>query len=170
MIELMSIFVSIFSMDFYTRFKDDQEFVLATHVFANVAHFRKLLAEFPWDSQSDWVHWALLEATLIKARAITDFLITKKQRRPDDFCARSLVDSWILEEIEFMEIRELVNKQVAHFSIQRYIAGDPELVVSSSELISLLRFVDRAFYAFEIELESHKPELYSALSSPVIFH
>jgi hypothetical protein len=156
-------------MNILDRYKDDQEFALAVHVFANVAHFRKLLAEFPWDSQSDWVHWALLEATLIKARAITDFLITEKLRHPDDFCAQSLVDSWMQEEIEFIEIRELVNKQVAHFSIQRYIAGDPESVMSASELISALVSVDLAFSRFEVELRSHESDLYSTLSIPVIF-
>jgi hypothetical protein len=146
-------------MSILDRHKDDQEFALAVHVFANVAHFRKLLAEFPWDSQSDWVHWALLEATLIKARAITDFLITEKLRHPDDFCAQSLVDSWIQEEIEFIEIRELVNKQVAHFSIQRYIAGDPESVVSDSDLMDIFNLVDSAFGKFQIELQRQRPEL-----------
>jgi hypothetical protein len=168
LIELMSIFVSIFSMDFYTRFKYDQEFVLATHVFANVAHFRKLLAEYPWDSQSDWVHWALLEATLIKARAITDFLITKKQRHPDDFCAESLLDSWIQQEIDFLEIRDLVNKQVAHFSLQRYIQGNPDAVVSAKDLIEILNLVDEAFYKFQIELERQRPELFKDLGKQFV--
>jgi hypothetical protein len=74
-------------MDLFDRYKNDGHFVLATHVFINVSHFRKLLCEFPWHSQPDWVQWGLLEATLIKARALTDFLITDSPKRSDDFLA-----------------------------------------------------------------------------------
>ena len=155
-------------MSILDRYKDDQEFALAAHVFANVSHFRKLLTEFPWDSQSDWVQWALLEATLIKARSITDFLITDRHGHRDDFCAKFLIDSWIQGEIEFMEIRELVNKQVAHFSLQRFIAGDPESVVPVSEIRSALTSIDLAFSRFEIEFERQQPELFKDVASQFI--
>jgi hypothetical protein len=103
-------------MDIFARYKEDKNFVLGTHVFANVAHFRKVLVEFPWDSQPDWIHWGLLEATLVKARAIADFLITDNHGHKDDFAAKSILSTWNQSETDFLELRELVNKQVAHFA------------------------------------------------------
>ncbi len=139
-------------MDIFDRFKKDKDFVLAIHIFANVSHFRKLLSEFPWNSQQDWVQWGLLEATLIKARVLTDFLITDSQRHPDDFLAKSMVSKWVQPESDFNKLRGLVNKQVAHFAQQRFIGGLGEAEISTEWLFVELRAVDLAFSKFEVNL------------------
>jgi hypothetical protein len=151
-------------MDIFDRYKNDKDFVLATHIFANVAHFRKLLDEFPWDSQSDWVQWGLLEATLVKARAIADFLITDSQNRKKDFGAKSMIPTWIQFESEFIKLRELVNKQVAHFAQQRFIGGLDEAAISDESLIAALRSVDVVFSRFEVELSAHNSDLSDELT------
>lgn len=135
-------------MDPFDRCKNDKGFVLATHVFVNVSHFRKLLSEFPWHSQADWVQWGLLEATLVKARALTDFLITDSPKHSDDFLARSMVPNWVQPESDFSELRGLVNKQVAHFAQQRFIGNQQDLAISPDHLIAQLRAVDRVFSRF----------------------
>ncbi len=150
-------------MDPFARYKTDKDFVLASHVFANVAHFRKLLEEYPWSSQPNWVHWGLLEATLVKARAIVDFLITDSHTHPDDFGACSMVPDWVLPQSDFLEFRELVNKQVAHFAQQRFIGNQQDLAISSDHLYFFLKTVDFAFLRFEKELERVDPDLYSIL-------
>ncbi len=150
-------------MDLFDRYKYDERFVLATHVFVNVSHFRKLLDEFPWRSQPDWVQWGLLEATLIKARALTDFLTTDSPKRPDDFLAKSMVSNWIQPESDFSELRGLVNKHVAHFAQQRFIGNQQVLAISSDHLIAQLRIVDRVFFRFEKELDKVDSDFYSEL-------
>lgn len=150
-------------MDLFDRYKNDKGFVLATHVFVNVSHFRKLLSEFPWHSQAVWVQLGLLEATLVKARALTDFLITDSPKHSDDFLARSLVSNWVQPESDFCELRGLVNKQVAHFAQQRFIGNQQDLAISSDHLCVLLKTVDFAFSRFEKELERVDPDLYSNL-------
>ncbi len=151
-------------MDVFDRYKNDDGFVLATHVFANVSHFRKLLSELPWNSQPDWIQWGLLEATLVKARAIADFLITDTRNHVDDFGARSMLSGWIQPESDFIELRELVNKQVAHFAQQRFIGESEELEVSVEQLIRLLEGVENCFIKFETSLKEGNPELFSAIS------
>ena len=151
-------------MDLFDRYKNDKGFVLATHVFVNVSHFRKLLSEFPWHSQADWVQWGLLEAMLVKARALTDFLITDSPKHQDDFLARSMVSNWIQPESDFLELRGLVNKQVAHFTQQRFIGNQQDLAISSDHLCVLLKTVDLAFSRFEIELREVDSELYTELT------
>ena len=151
-------------MEIFQRFSDDKDFALATHVFANASHFRKLLHEFPWDSQSDWIQWGLLEATLVKARAIADFLITDTQNRKEDFVARSMIPHWIQNESEFAELRELVNKQVAHFAQERFIDGLEKAVISEDSLIAALRAVESAFSRFEAELCKHNSDLHDQLT------
>ena len=150
-------------MNLFDRYKNDEGFVLATHVFVNVSHFRKLLSEFPWHSQTDWVQWGLLEATLIKARALTDFLITDSPKHSDDFLAKSMVANWVQPESDFSELRGLVNKQVAHFAQQRFIGNQQELAIASDYLIAQLRMVDLIFSRFEKELDKEDPDLYSEL-------
>ena len=150
-------------MNLFDRYKNDEGFVLATHVFVNVSHFRKLLSEFPWHSQTDWVQWGLLEATLIKARALTDFLITDSPKHSDDFLAKSMVANWVQPESDFSELRGLVNKQVAHFAQQRIIGNQQELAIASDYLIAQLRMVDLIFSRFEKELDKEDPDLYSEL-------
>ena len=137
---------------------------MATHVFVNVSHFRKLLSEFPWNSQPEWVQWGLLEATLVKARALTDFLITDSPKHSDDFLANSMVSNWDQPESDFLELRGLVNKQVAHFAQQRFIGNQQDLAFSSDHLCFLLKTVDLAFSRFEIELREVDSELYSELT------
>ena len=151
-------------MDLFDRYKNDKSFVLATHVFVNVAHFRKLLSEFPWHSQPDWVQWGLLEATLVKARALTDFLITDSPKHSDDFLARSMVPNWVQSESDFLELRGLVNKQVAHFAQQRFFGNQQDPAISSDHLCVLLKKVDLAFSRFEIELREVDSELYTELT------
>ena len=148
-------------MDIFDRYKNDEAFVLATHVFVNVSHFRKLLSEFPWHSQPDWVQWALLEATLIKARALTDFLITESPKHSDDFLAMTMASNWVQPESDFSELRGLVNKQVAHFAQQRFIENKQDLAISSDHLFALVKEVDMAFSRFEIELREVEFELYT---------
>lgn len=150
-------------MNLFDRYKNDEGFVLATHVFVNVSHFRKLLSEFPWHSQTDWVQWGLLEATLIKARALTDFLITDSPKHSNDFLAKSMVANWVQPESDFSELRGLVNKQVAHFAQQRFIGNQQELAIASDYLIAQLRMVDLIFSRFEKELDKEDPDLYSEL-------
>jgi hypothetical protein len=150
-------------MDLFDRYKNDKGFVLAIHVFVNVSHFRKLLSEFPWHSQADWVQLGLLEATLVKARALTDFLITDSPKHSDDFSATSMVSNWVQPESDFLELRGLVNKQVAHFAQQRFIGNQQDLAISSDHLCVLLKMVDFAFSRFEKELERVEPDLYSNL-------
>lgn len=150
-------------MDLFDRYKNDKGFVLATHVFVNVSHFRKLLSEFPWHSQPDWVQWGLLEATLIKARALTDFLISDSPKHLDDFLAKSMVSNWIQPESDFSELRGMVNKQVAHFAQQRFIGNQQELAVTSDHLITQLRMVDRVFSRFEKELDKVDSDIYREL-------
>ena len=150
-------------MNLFDRYKNDEGFVLATHVFVNVSHFRKLLSEFPWHSQTDWVQWGLLEAMLIKARALTDFLITDSPKHSDDFLAKSMVANWVQPESDFSELRGLVNKQVAHFAQQRFIGNQQELAIASDYLIAQLRMVDLIFSRFEKELDKEDPDLYSEL-------
>ena len=150
-------------MNLFDRYKNDEGFVLATHVFVNVSHFRKLLSEFPWHSQTDWVQWGLLEATLIKARALTDFLIPDSPKHSDDFLAKSMVANWVQPESDFSELRGLVNKQVAHFAQQRFIGNQQELAIASDYLIAQLRMVDLIFSRFEKELDKEDPDLYSEL-------
>jgi len=152
-------------MDIFDKYKNDQGFVLATHVFVNVSHFRKLLSEFPWNSQPDWVQWGLLEATLVKARALTDFLITDSPKHSDDFLASSMVSNWDQPESDFLELRGLVNKQVAHFAQQRFIGTQQDLAISSDHLCVLLKRVDLAFSRFETELREVDSELYAELTS-----
>jgi hypothetical protein len=151
-------------MDIFDKYKNDQGFVLATHVFVNVSHFRKLLSEFPWNSQPDWVQWGLLEATLVKARALTDFLITDSPKHSDDFLASSMVSNWDQPESDFLELRGLVNKQVAHFAQQRFIGTQQDLAISLDHLCVLLKRVDLAFSRFEIELREVDSELYTELT------
>jgi hypothetical protein len=151
-------------MDLFEKYKNDQGFVLATHVFVNVSHFRKLLSEFPWNSQPDWVQWGLLEATLVKARALTDFLITDSPKHSDDFLASSMVSNWDQSESDFLELRGLVNKQVAHFAQQRFIGTQQDLAISSDYLCVLLKRVDLAFSRFETELREVDSELYTELT------
>lgn len=151
-------------MDPFARYKTDKDFVLATHVFANVAHFRKLLDEFPWSSLPNWINWGLLEATLVKARAIADFLITDAHAHPDDFGACSMVSNWVLSQSEFLELRELVNKQVAHFAQQRFIGDRQEVAITPDDLIVQLTEVNKAFSRFESELNEVNPDLYSELT------
>ena len=150
-------------MDLFDRYKNDGHFVLATHVFINVSHFRKLLCEFPWHSQPDWVQWGLLEATLIKARALTDFLITDSPKRSDDFLAKSMISNWVQSESDFSELRGLVNKHVAHFAQQRFIGNQQEVAISSDHLIAQLRIVDKVFSRFEKELDKVDSDFYSEL-------
>jgi len=155
-------------MDFFDRYKNDEDFVLATHVFVNVSHFRKLLSEFPWHSQPDWVQWGLLEATLIKARALIDFLITDSPKHSDDFLAKSMVSNWVQPESDFLDLRGLVNKQVAHFAQQRFIGNQQELEITSDHLIAQLRMVDLVFSRFEKELDKVDPDLYSELIKQIL--
>jgi hypothetical protein len=152
-------------MDIFERYKVDKDFVLATHVFADVAHFRKLLQEFPWNSQPDWVHQGLLESTLIKARALSDFLISDPKTHSDDFRARSMVSNWVQSESDFVELRNLVNKQIAHFAHQRFIENQQNLAISSDHLFVLLEKVNLVFSRFEIELKDEDSELYIELTS-----
>lgn len=161
----MSISENISKMDIFERYKIDKDFVLATHVFADVAHFRKLLQEFPWNTQPDWVHQGLLESTLIKARALTDFLISAPKKHLGDFRACSMVSNWVQSESDFVELRNLVNKQIAHFAQQRFIENQHDLPISSDHLFVLLKTVDFAFSRFEKELERVDPDLYSSLVS-----
>ena len=156
-------------MDLFDRYKNDKGFVLATHVFVNVSHFRKLLNEFPWHSQPDWVQWGLLEATLVKARALTDFLITDSPKHSDDFLARSMVSNWVQPESDFLELRGLVNKQVAHFAQQRFIGTQQDLAISLDHLCVLLKTVDLDFSRFEKELDKVDPDLFSELASQFLF-
>ena len=151
-------------MDIFERYKVDRDFVLATHVFADVAHFRKLLQEYPWNTQPDWVYQGLLESTLIKARALSDFLISDPRKHSDDFRASSMVSNWVQSESEFVELRDLVNKQVAHFAKKRFIGDQQELAISSDYLIFLLKSVDLVFSRFEKELEKVDSDLYSELT------
>jgi hypothetical protein len=151
-------------MDIFDKYKNDQGFVLATHVFVNVSHFRKLLSEFPWNSQPDWVQWGLLEATLVKARALTDFLITDSPKHSDDFLASSMVSNWDQPESDFLELRGLVNKQVAHFAQQRFIGTQQDLAISLDHLCVLLKRVDLTFSRFEIELREVDAELWTELT------
>lgn len=152
-------------MDIFERYKVDSVFVLATHVFADIAHFRKLLQEFPWSTQPDWVQQGLLESTLIKARALSEFLISDSKKHSDDFLAMSMVSNWVQSESDFSELRGLVNKQVAHFAQQRFIENRQELAISSDHLFALLKTVDMAFLRFEIELREVDSELYSELTN-----
>ena len=152
-------------MDIFERYKVDRDFVLAIHVFADVAHFRKLLQEFPWDTQPDWVHQGLLESTLIKARALSDFLISDPKTHSDDFRARSMVSNWVQSESDFVELRNLVNKQIAHFAHQRFIENQQNLSISSDHLFVLLEKVDLIFSRFEKELRDEDSELYIELTS-----
>jgi hypothetical protein len=156
-------------MDLFDRYKNDKVFVLDTHVFVNVSHFRKLLNEFPWHSQPDWVQWGLLEATLVKARALTDFLITDALKHSDDFLARSMVSNWVQQSSDFSELRELVNKHVAHFAQQRFIGDRQDSAISSGHLILLLRSVELAFLRFEKELEKVDSELFGELTRQIPF-
>jgi len=151
-------------MDIFARYKIDRDFVLATHVFADVAHFRKLLQEFPWNTQPDWVHQGLLESTLIKARALSDFLISDPKKHSDDFRACSMVSNWVQSESDFVELRNLVNKQIAHFAHQRFIENQQNLAISSDHLFVLLKTVDLVFSRFEIELREVDSELYTELT------
>ena len=151
-------------MDIFERYKVDKNFVLATHVFADIAHFRKLLQEFPWDTQPEWVHQGLLESTLIKARALSDFLISDPKKHSDDFQARSMVTNWAQSESDFVELRNLVNKQIAHFAQQRFIEIQPNMAISSDHLFVLLKMVDLVFSRFEIELREVDSELYTELT------
>lgn len=152
-------------MEHFARYKTDKDFVLATHVFANVAHFRKLLDEFPWSSQPNWISWGLLEATLVKARAIADFLITDTKAHPEDFGACSMDSNWVLSQSEFLGLRELVNKQVAHFAQQRFIEGRHEIAITPDDLIVQLTEVNKAFSRFENELNEINPNLYRELTN-----
>jgi hypothetical protein len=151
-------------MDIFERYKVDRDFVLAIHVFADVAHFRKLLQEFPWDTQPDWVHQGLLESTLIKARALSDFLISDPKKHSDDFQASSMVSNWVQPESDFVELRNLVNKQIAHFAHQRFIENQQNLAISSDHLFVLLKTVDLVFSRFEVELRGVDSELYAELT------
>ena len=156
-------------MDIFERYTVDRKFVLAAHVFADVTHFRKLLHEFPWSSQPDWIHQGLLESALLKARALTEFLITDSQNHPEDFCARSLVPTWVQQSSDFSELRELVNKHVAHFAQQRFIGDRQDSAISSGHLILLLRSVELAFLRFEKELEKVDSELFGELTKQIPF-
>ena len=164
----MNISASTFKMNLFSRYKVDKKFVLATHVFTNVAHFRKLLIEFPWNSQPTWIRWGLIEATLVKARAIADFLITDSHHHKDDFGAQSMVSTWIQPESEFFALREVVNKQVVHFAQQRFIGERGNDEVLSIHLISELRLVDLAFLRFEKELKKIEPDLYRELTKQIL--
>jgi len=152
-------------MNIFERYKVDKLFVLATHVFADVAHFRKLIQEYPWKSQPDWIQWSLLENTLVKARAINEFLITDGIGHSDDFQAISIVPTWNSSGSGFTELRELVNKHVAHYSQHRFIEGKAENVENLDDLINKLTSVDIMFSKFESELAEFNLDLYLALNN-----
>lgn len=147
-------------MDIFYRFKNDSEFVLAIHVFMNVSHFRKLLESFPWSSEEDWIQWSLLEASLIKGRAISEFLNCNRNTRVDNFYAINLVPNWVIPTDSFSNLRKLVNKHVAHFSSKRFLESSFIEEIPSSEILNELKNVESEFAKFEKEFKSYNPNLY----------
>ena len=75
-----------------------------------------------------------------------------------------MVSNWVQPESDFLELRGLVNKQVAHFAQQRFIGNQQDLAISSDYLCVLLKTVDLAFSRFEVELREVDSELYTELT------
>ena len=157
----MNIFVNITRMDIFYRFKNDSEFVLAIHVFMNVSHFRKLLESFPWSSEEDWIQWSLLEASLIKGRAISEFLSCYKNNGVDNFCANNLVPNWVSPADSFFLLRKLVNKHVAHFSSKRFLGSSDFEEISLNDIENELKNVELEFARFEKEFMNFNSNLYN---------
>jgi hypothetical protein len=148
-------------MDIFYRFKNDSEFVLAIHIFVHVGHFRKLLAKFPWNSEQDWIQWSLLEATLIKSRAISEFLSCDKNSGVDNFCANNLVPNWVSPADNFSPLRKLVNKHVAHFSSKRFLGSSDFEEISLNDIENELKNVELEFARFEKEFMNFNSILYN---------
>jgi hypothetical protein len=72
-----------------------------------------------------------------------------------------MVSNWVQSESDYIELRNLVNKQIAHFAPQRFVENLQDLPISSDHLFALLKTVDLAFSRFEVELREVDPELYS---------
>jgi len=80
----------------------------------------------PGNPEEECVHYALLEAFLIHARVLIDFLYLHKSRCKNDVFAHHFVqdpDEWIREHpklpADLEEVKEQVGKSVAHLSYAR---------------------------------------------------
>ncbi len=148
-------------MNLFGKFQS-KEYVLLIHVFSEFAHLRKLVSEFPWNSQDDWIYRALLEATLIKARSVGDFFLESSNRKTDVKASQFLSD-WQVDPELFQDLNELVNKQVAHITEQRFINGDESEAETGENILRLLNLVideiDRFENAFKIHDFNKREEL-----------
>ena len=153
--------------ELFRSYESDQEFVLMVDVYANHAHFKRLVSEHPWSQTSDWVRQALLECALIKARALINFLCGGSNPQASDFTAVQLVPDWHLGRERFTEINGIINKHVAHFTTQRFIEGDPNRVASWDDIRDQLDAVLEAFLNFDAALAVHNAKLHQVVSEQV---
>lgn len=88
-------------------------------------------------------------------------MITDSKVHPDDFRAWCMVSDWVQPQSDFLELRELVNKHVAHFAQQRFIGDQQVMAISSDHLIVQLETLNSVFSRFESKLNEVDPDLYS---------
>jgi hypothetical protein len=148
-------------MDLFGKYQS-KEYVLLAHVFIEFSHLRKLVSEFPWTSQDDWIYRALLEATLIKARSIGEFFLESNNRKTDVKASHFLND-WQVDSELFQELNELVNKQVAHITDQRFISGDESMAETGNNVLRLLSLVIAEIDRFEDAFKIHHFEYWQDL-------
>ncbi len=87
----------------------------------------------------------LVESFLIHARSLDDFLaFTGGKRKPDDVFAIDYIQSWVPGEVLTKDVRDVINKRVAHLTINRlrFLVGVQPSEISRWLLSSFRDFVD----------------------------
>ena len=150
-------------MEVFKRFRN-RKYVLLLHVFTYGSHLRKLITEFPWHDQEPWVHNALLEATLVKARAILNFLDDQNQNL-GDIRAIDFLKSWKSDLIQFNEFKKLINKHVAHLTKKQYLVSNLDIIKENEFILNQLRLVVKELDRFESEYSKLESGVWEKLRS-----
>lgn len=151
MIEHMNIYANISRcMEIFSRFRN-KEYALLLHVFVYASHLRKLISEYPWFDQEPWIQNALLEASLMKARTLVDFLNEPKNLK-SDLNAIEFVAGWQSDSGKFDVFKELVNKHVAHLTKERYVVSSSGSFEDGEYVLDQLNLVILDFNKFELQL------------------
>lgn len=86
----------------------------------------------------------LVESFLIHARSLDDFLTYgQSQRRPQDVLALDYNDNWIPTDVLAGSVRRLINRRVAHLTIDRlaFLVGIQPAIISRRLLARYREFV-----------------------------
>lgn len=151
----------------FHRLRDDPEFALTVNLVHDFIHFKKLFREFPWADKNNWVYLALLDSTLIKARAFADFLCTSSTSRSTDFQATDLLNNWNCEPNLFVKIKFLTNKYVAHYTFDRFVGIDESKIESAESLAMEFDKVQIEFGRFLEALQFYRKDFFDDVTSVV---